>query len=121
MVEFLVTKGKLVVRNNEPLIVVDGEEKALLQTEFILWTSLHWNLMNKESLEKEFDRRMKKYGIDSETSFEQTLNRLKKEVLWQAKVGDKITFRLTVRNKVTCETREYIFTENLRLPYDIEK
>lgn len=77
MVEFLVTKGKLVVRNSEPLVVVGGEERALSKSEFILWTSLHWNLMNKESLEKEFDRRMKKYGIDSEISFEQTLNRLK--------------------------------------------
>lgn len=35
--------------------------------------------------------------------------------------GEEITFRLTVRNKVTCETREYIFTESLKLPYDIEK
>lgn len=77
MVEFLVTKGKLVVRNGEPLVVTSGEERALSKSEFILWTSLHWNVMNKESLEKEFDRRMKKYGIDSDTSFEQTLNRLK--------------------------------------------
>ena len=77
MVEFLVTKGKLVVRNGEPLIVMDGEEKGVSKSEFILWTSLHWNILNKESLEKEFDRRMKKYGIDSDTSFEQTLNRLK--------------------------------------------
>ncbi len=77
MVEFLVAKGKLVVRNGEPLIVVDGEEKALSKSEFILWTSLNWKILNKESLEKEFDRRMKKYGIDSEMSFEQTLNRLK--------------------------------------------
>ena len=28
MVEFLVTKGKLVVRNSEPLVVIDGKEKA---------------------------------------------------------------------------------------------
>ena len=28
MVEYLVTKGKLVVRNSEPLVVVDGDEKA---------------------------------------------------------------------------------------------
>ena len=76
MVEFLVTKGKLVVRNGEPLIVVDGEEKALSKSEFILWTSLHWNVMNKESRMLEFDKRMKKYGIDSDASFEQTLNRL---------------------------------------------
>ena len=57
MVEFLVTKGKLVVRNGESLIVVDGEEKALSKSEFILWTSLNWKILNKESLEKEFDRR----------------------------------------------------------------
>ncbi len=35
--------------------------------------------------------------------------------------GDEITFKLTVRNKNTLETREYIFTERLQLPYDIEK
>ena len=73
MVEFLVTKGKLVVRNGEPLIVMDGEEKGVSKSEFILWTSLHWNILNKESLEKEFDRRMKKYGIDSDTSFEYSI------------------------------------------------
>ena len=35
--------------------------------------------------------------------------------------GDEITFRMTVRNKTTKETREYVFTETLKLPYDIEK
>ena len=40
---------------------------------------------------------------------------------YRPKDGEEITFRLTVRNKVTCETREYIFTESLKLPYDIEK
>ena len=77
MVEFLVTKGKLVVRNSEPLIVVGGYEKALSKSEFILWTSLHWNVMNKESLKTEFDRRMRKYHLNEDVSFEQTLNRLK--------------------------------------------
>ena len=33
--------------------------------------------------------------------------------------GDEITFRLTVRNKATKETREYIFMEALKLPYEI--
>ena len=33
--------------------------------------------------------------------------------------GDEVTFRLTVRNKATSETTEYIFTESLRLPYEI--
>ena len=35
--------------------------------------------------------------------------------------GDEITFRLTVRNKLTQKTQEYIFTESLKLPYEIEK
>ena len=35
--------------------------------------------------------------------------------------SDEITFRLTVRNKLTQKTQEYIFTERLKLPYDIEK
>ena len=77
MVEYFVTKGKLVIRNGAPLVVSDGEEKALSQVEFILWTSLHWNVLNKESLKTEFDRRMKKYGMYGDVSFEQTLNRLK--------------------------------------------
>ena len=33
--------------------------------------------------------------------------------------GDEIIFRLIVRNKVTSETKEYIFTESLKLPYEI--
>ena len=77
MVEYFVTKGKLVVRNSEPLVVVDGETKALSQVEFILWTSLHWNVLNKETLKAEFDRRMRKYNLNLDVSFEQTLSRLK--------------------------------------------
>ena len=77
MVEFFVTKGKLVVKNSEPLIVVEGEERALSKEEFILWTSLHWNILNKESLNAEFDRRMKKYSLYGDVSFQQTLSRLK--------------------------------------------
>ncbi|MBR5613981.1 MAG: hypothetical protein IKW64_01580 [Clostridia bacterium] len=77
MVEYFVTKGKLAVRNSEPLVVADGETKALSKDEFILWTSLHWNVMNKESLKAEFDRRLKKYHLHGDVSFEQTLARLK--------------------------------------------
>ena len=77
MVEYFVTKGKLVVRNDEPLVVVEDDAKALSQVEFILWTSLHWNVMNKESLKAEFNRRMRKYNLNEDVSFEQTLNRLK--------------------------------------------
>ena len=35
--------------------------------------------------------------------------------------GDEITFRLTVRNKATKETQMYTFTEELKIPYEIEK
>lgn len=77
MVEYFVTKGKLVVRNNESLVVAGGEEKALSQTELIIWTSLHGNILDKEALEAEFVRRMKKYGMYGDVSFVQTLNRLK--------------------------------------------
>lgn len=76
MVEYFVTKGKLVVRNSEPLIEADGETKALSKSEFILWTSLHWNVMDKESLKAEFERRMRKYNLNADVSFDQTLNRL---------------------------------------------
>lgn len=81
MVEYFVTKGKLVVRNGEPLVVVSGEEKALSKSEFVLWTSLHWNVMNKESLKAEFERRMRKYRFDLDVSFERTLNGLKEKDL----------------------------------------
>ena len=45
MVEYFVTKGKLVVRNGEPYVVADVDTKALSLSEFVLWTSLHWNVM----------------------------------------------------------------------------
>ena len=77
MVEHFVTKGKLVVRNGAPLVVSDGEARALSQVEFVLWTSLHWNVLKKESLKAEFERRMRKCNLNLDVSFEQTLNRLK--------------------------------------------
>ena len=85
MVEYFVTKGKLVVRNNEPLVVADGEAKALSQPEFILWTSLYGNILNKGSLEEEFNIRMKKYGLYGDVSFEQTLARLETRQLIASK------------------------------------
>jgi len=86
MVEYFVTKGKLVVRNGETLVVAGGEAKVLSQPEFILWTSLHWNILNKGSLEEEFNRRMRKYGLYGDVSFEQTLARLKTRGLVASKL-----------------------------------
>ena len=40
---------------------------------------------------------------------------------YKPKDGDEITFRLTVRNKAINKTKEYIFMEELKLPYDIEE
>ena len=40
---------------------------------------------------------------------------------YKPKEGDEIIFRLTVRNKATKETKMYTFTEELKLPYEIEK
>ena len=51
MVEYFVTKGNLAVRNGEPFVVIDGKEKAMSKIEFILWTSLHWNLKNAQDKE----------------------------------------------------------------------
>ena len=81
MVEYFVTKGNLAVKNGEPIVVVDGYEKALSKSEFILWTSLHWNVMDKESLKAEFERRMRKYRFDLDVAFEWTLNGLKEKDL----------------------------------------
>lgn len=85
MVEYFVTKGKLVLKNEVPLVVADRNEKALSQIEFILWTSLHWKILNKESLEVEFSRRMNKYHMHGDVSFEQTLVRLKNRGLIASK------------------------------------
>ena len=54
-------------------------------------------------------------------SFERPTGCLSDMKTYKPKDGDEITFRLTVRNKATMETREYTFTENLKLPYEIEK
>ena len=40
---------------------------------------------------------------------------------YKPKDGDEIIFRLTVRNKATKETQMYTFTEELKIPYEIEK
>ena len=100
MVEYFVTKGKLVVRNGAPLVILDGEEKALSQVEFILWTSLHWNVLNKETLKAEFDRRMRKYNLNLDVSFEQTLNRLKTRELIVGK-SDYLAVAL-IENAIKC-------------------
>ena len=77
MVEYFATKGKLILKNNEPVVFTDGSEKSFLQEELILWTTLHWNFLNKQSLEEAFKTKMKRHHINTDTSFEETLNRLR--------------------------------------------
>ena len=50
MVEYFATKGKLILKNNEPVVFIDGSEKSFLQEELILWTTLHWNFLNKHGV-----------------------------------------------------------------------
>ena len=85
MVEYYVTKGKLELTNGNPTVIVNGEAKALSKSEFILWTGLHWNILNKESLKASFDRKRKKYHIFDDVSFEKTLERLKTRELIASK------------------------------------
>ncbi len=85
MVEYYVTKGKLELTNGNPTVVVNGDAKALSQSEFILWTGLHWSILNKESLKASFDRKKKECHIFDDVSFEKTLERLKTRELIASK------------------------------------
>ena len=40
---------------------------------------------------------------------------------YKPKAGDVIIFKLIVRNKSTGESKDYIFVEELKIPYEIEK
>ena len=76
MVKYYTAIGRLVVRNKIPMVISSDKENHLTVAEFILWSSLSRNIMNKESLECEFNRRLRTNQINDDISFEQTLNRL---------------------------------------------
>lgn len=76
MVKYYIALGRLEVHNRIPTIISCEKENRLTVAEFILWTSLSRNILNKESLESEFNRRLHINRIFEDISFEQTLNRL---------------------------------------------
>lgn len=76
MVKYYIAIGKLEVHNRIPTVISCGKENQLTVAEFILWTSLSRNILNKESLVNEFNRRLHINRIFEDISFERTLNRL---------------------------------------------
>lgn len=76
MVKYYAAIGRLWIHNKIPAVMSSDKENLLTVAEFILWSSLSRNIMNKESLESEFSRRLRASRINGDISFEQTLNRL---------------------------------------------
>lgn len=76
MVKYYIAIGKLEVHNRIPTVISCDKENRLTVAEFVLWSSLSRNILNKESLESEFDRRLHINRIFEDISFERTLNRL---------------------------------------------
>lgn len=76
MVKYYAAIGRLLIHNKIPAVISSDKENHLTVAEFILWSSLSRNIMNKESLESEFNRRLRTSRINDDISFEQTLNRL---------------------------------------------
>ena len=62
--------------NKIPIIVIEDCEYQMSIDELIIWRSLHWTFLVKETLEKEYSREKVKSRIFNDTSFEQTLKRL---------------------------------------------
>lgn len=80
MVTYYTALGRMVMKEeNEtkiPIVVIDETEYQMSIDELIIWGSLHWNFLVKDTLEKEYSRRKAKNRIFNDTSFEQTLKRL---------------------------------------------
>lgn len=80
MVTYYTALGRLVTKLENgkqiPVVLIEECEYHLSIDELLLWGSLHWSIMDKEALEKEYYRRKADNRIFNDTSFEQTLNRL---------------------------------------------
>ena len=85
MVTYYTALGRLVTKEDNgtriPIVIIDNEEFHMSVDELIIWGSLHWNFLNKEDLEKEYDRRKRNAHIFNDNSFEQTLERLERRQL----------------------------------------
>lgn len=80
MVTYYTALGRMITKEENgtqiPIIVIEDSEYQMSIDELIIWGSLHWNFLVKETLEKEYSRRKAKNRIFNDTSFEQTLKRL---------------------------------------------
>ena len=81
MVTYYTALGRMVSKYENgcriPSILIEDTEYDVSVDELIIWGSLHWNFMVKETLEREYGRRKAQNRIFTDTSFERTLNRLK--------------------------------------------
>ncbi len=80
MITYYTALGRLVTRaENEtriPVVIIDDSEYHMSIDELMIWGSLHWNFLNKEDLQREYENRKQNAHIFNDISFEQTLNRL---------------------------------------------
>ena len=80
MVTYYTALGRMVSKHEKgiktPMIIIDDAEYSMDVDELIVWGCLHWNFLDKDTLEKEYSRRKAKYHIFNDISFENTLKRL---------------------------------------------
>ncbi len=80
MVTYYTAIGRMVTKevngNKVPVIMVEDSDYMVSVDELIIWSSLHWNFLVKDALEKEYSRRKVRNRVFNDTSFDQTLNRL---------------------------------------------
>jgi len=80
MVTYYTALGRMITKEENgtkiPIVVIEETEFHMSIDELIIWGSLHWNFLVKDTLEKEYCRRKAKNRIFNDTSFEQTLKRL---------------------------------------------
>ncbi len=101
MVRLYAAVGRYELKNEgngikQPIVVVNLKESALSREEMVLWSCLMWNIMTKEEVQKAFEEKTKKTGIDPER-FEAVLQRLEVRhliVSAQAEKGDIALYKL---------------------------
>ena len=80
MVTYYTAIGKMNTKKENgariPVIMVEASEFMMTIDELIVWGSLHWCFMDKESLEREYSRNKANNRLFNDVSFEHTLNRL---------------------------------------------
>ena len=80
MVTYYTALGRMITKIENgtkiPIIVIEDSEYQMSIDELIIWGSLHWNFLVKDTLEKEYSRKKMKNRFFNDTSFEQTLRRL---------------------------------------------